>query len=130
MPNNKYESMGASIKLTHDFNRFLRVHFDVRSTLRNDRSSASPVNPLDYATYANPYERPYDDNGNYVYDRSSYSTKSSIKDGYEYDFNILEDSANDCYYFGLTTNGGFGTPGAELHIELNETVIFKKTKKI
>ena len=45
------------------------------------------------------------------------------------DFNILEDSANDCYYFGLTTNGGFGTPGAELHIELNETVIFKKTKK-
>ena len=81
MPNNKYESMGASIKLTHDFNRFLRVHFDVRSTLRNDRSSASPVNPLDYATYANPYERPYDDNGNYVYDRSSYSTKSSIKDG-------------------------------------------------
>ena len=88
MPNNKYESMGASIKLTHDFNRFLRVHFDVRSTLRNDRSSASPVNPLDYATYANPYERPYDDNGNYVYDRSSYSTKSSIKDGYEYDFNI------------------------------------------
>ena len=89
MPNNKYESMGASIKLTHDFNRFLRVHFDVRSTLRNDRSSASPVNPLDYATYANPYERPYDDNGNYVYDRSSYSTKSSIKDGYEYDFNIF-----------------------------------------
>lgn len=24
--------------------KFLRVHFDVRSTLRNDRSSASPVN--------------------------------------------------------------------------------------
>lgn len=82
MPNNKYESMGASIKLTHDFNKFLRVHFDVRSTLRNDRSSASPVNPLDYATYANPYERLYDENGNYAYDRSSYSTKSSIKDGY------------------------------------------------
>ena len=62
---------------------------------RIDRSSASPVNPLDYATYANPYERPYDDNGNYVYDRSSYSTKSSIKDGYEYDFNILEDLNNN-----------------------------------
>ena len=95
MPNNKYESMGASIKLTHDFNKFLRVHFDVRSTLRNDRSSASPVNPLDYATYANPYERLYDENGNYAYDRSSYSTKSSIKDGYMYDFNILEDLNNN-----------------------------------
>ncbi|MFR7808030.1 MAG: SusC/RagA family TonB-linked outer membrane protein [Butyricimonas faecihominis] len=79
MPNNKYESMGASIKLTHDFNKFLRVHFDVRSTLRNDRSSASPVNPLDYATYANPYERLYDENGNYAYDRSSYSTKVQSK---------------------------------------------------
>jgi len=87
--------MGASIKLTHDFNKFLRVHFDVRSTLRNDRSSASPVNPLDYATYANPYERLYDENGNYAYDRSSYSTKSSIKDGYMYDFNILEDLNNN-----------------------------------
>nr|WP_305145471.1 SusC/RagA family TonB-linked outer membrane protein [Butyricimonas paravirosa] len=91
MPNNKYESMGASMKLTHDFNKFLRVHFDVRSSLRNDRSSASPVNPLDYATYANTYERPYDENGNYEYDRSSYSTLSSIRDGYKYDFNILKD---------------------------------------
>ena len=36
--------MGASIKLTHDFNKFLRVHFDVRSTLRNDLVLLS-VNP-------------------------------------------------------------------------------------
>ena len=91
MPNNKYESMGASMKLTHDFNKFLRVHFDVRSSLRNDRSSASPVNPLDYATYANTYERLYDEEGNYDYDRSSFSELSSIRDGYRYDFNILRD---------------------------------------
>ena len=91
MPNNKYESIGASIKLTHDFNKWLRVNFDLRSTLRNDRSSASPVNPLDYATYANPYERVYDENGNYEYDRSYYSARSGVKDGYMYDFNILKD---------------------------------------
>ena len=91
MPNNKYESMGASMKLTHDFNKFLRVHFDVRSSLRNDRSFASPVNPLDYATYANTYERLYDEEGNYDYDRSSFSELSSIRDGYRYDFNILKD---------------------------------------
>ena len=91
MPNNKYESMGASMKLTHDFNRFMRVHFDVRSSLRNDRSSASPVNPLDYATYANTYERLYDEDGNYEYDRSSFSDLSAIRDGYKYDFNILKD---------------------------------------
>lgn len=91
MPNNKYESMGASMKLTHDFNKYLRIHFDVRSSLRNDRSSASPVNPLDYATYANTYERLYDEEGNYDYDRSSFSELSSIRDGYKYDFNILKD---------------------------------------
>ena len=91
MPNNKYQSVGGSIKLTHDFNKFLRVYFDLRSTLRNDRSSASPVNPLDYATYANTYERPYDENGNYDYDRSYNFSRSVIKDGYEYDFNILKD---------------------------------------
>lgn len=91
IPNNKYESIGASIKLTHDFNDWFRINFDVRSTLRNDRSSASSVNPLDYATYANPYEQPYDEYGNYEYDRSSYPTLSQITDGYKYDFNIFED---------------------------------------
>ncbi len=104
MPNNKYESMGASVKLTHDFNKFLRVHFDVRSTLRNDRSSASPVNPLDYATYANPYERLYDEDGNYDYDRSSYSTLSAIKDGYKYDFNILKDMNENTSKSRYTSN--------------------------
>lgn len=91
MPNNKYETFGANLKLTHDFNKWLRINFDVRSSLRNDRSSASTVNPLEYATFANPYERPYDDNGNYEYDRSSYPKLSTVRDGYKYDFNMIKD---------------------------------------
>lgn len=91
IPNNKYESMGATMKLTHDFNKWLRINMDLRTTLRNDRSSASVVNPLDYATYANPYERVYDENGDYAYDRSYYAGISAVKNGYEYDFNILKD---------------------------------------
>lgn len=91
MPNNKYDKLGASLKLTHDFNKWLRVYTDLNSTVRNDQSSASAIDPLKYATFANTYERPYDENGNYEYDRSYFPTLSGVKDGYKYDFNILED---------------------------------------
>lgn len=91
VPNNKYETIGASLKLTHDFNKRLRIFFDIRSSVRNDRSTASSVNPLNYATFANPYERVYDENGNWEYDRSYSSALSTVRDGYKYDFNILKD---------------------------------------
>lgn len=91
MPNNKYNRVGASLKLTHDFNKRLRVNFDLSTNLRNDRSSASVEDPLRYATYANPYERLYDENGSYEYDRSFSPDMSRVKEGYMYDFNILKD---------------------------------------
>lgn len=91
MPNNNYNRLGASIKLTHDFNKKLRIYFDLMSNLRKDQATASNVNPLEYATYANTYESPYDKNGNYAYDRSYKPGLSTVKDGYRYDFNILQD---------------------------------------
>ena len=86
IPNNDYKHFGATLKLTHDFNRNLRILFDVSSSLRTEKSSASAVNPLYYATFANPYERPYDENGNYAYDYSYEPELSKVKDGYMYDF--------------------------------------------
>lgn len=91
MPNNKYDKFGASLRLTHDFNKRLRVNFDLSNSVRNDRTSASSIDPLYYATYANPYETPYDANGNYAYDRSYAPDLSGVKDGYKYDLNVLED---------------------------------------
>lgn len=91
IPNNDYKHFGATLKLTHDFNRNLRILFDVSSSLRTEKSSASAVNPLYYATFANPYERPYDENGNYAYDYSYEPELSKMKDGYMYDFNMLKD---------------------------------------
>lgn len=91
IPNNKYQSFSGSLKLTHDFNKRLRILFDIRSSIRNDRSTGSSVDVLNYATFANPYERPYDASGNYEFDRSFNSDLSSIKDGYKYDFNVLQD---------------------------------------
>ena len=91
IPNNDYKHFGATLKLTHDFNRNLRILFDVSSSLRTEKSSACAVNPLYYATFANPYERPYDENGNYAYDYSYEPELSKVKDGYMYDFNMLKD---------------------------------------
>ena len=91
IPNNDYKHFGATLKLTHDFNRNLRILFDVSSSLRTEKSSASAVNPLYYATFANPYERLYDENGNYAYDYSYEPELSKVKDGYMYDFNMLKD---------------------------------------
>lgn len=91
MPNNKYSKFGASIKLTHSFNKNFKAYVDLYTNLRDDKSSASVVDPLYYATFANPYERPYDENGNYEYDYSWYADLSKVKDGYMYDFNVLKD---------------------------------------
>lgn len=89
--NNNYDRLTVNMKLTHDFNERLRIFADVSTVLKNDRISASAINPLQYATFANPYERPYDENGNYVYDRSWDPTLSQIKDGYKYDINVIQD---------------------------------------
>ena len=91
MPNNEYSKFGASLKLTHDFNKHLRIYGDIYANIRDDRTTASIVDPLEYATFANPYERPYDENGNYEYDRSYYADLSKVKEGYMYDFNVLKD---------------------------------------
>ena len=77
--------------MSQKFNSWLQINFDVSSTIRKDEDSEMSVNPLRYATYANPYERPYDEEGNLEYDRSYTSELSSLKDGYKYDFNILDE---------------------------------------
>ena len=91
VPTNIYENWGGSLRLTQKFNSWLQINFDISSTIRTDKDSEMSVNPLRYATYANPYERPYDEEGNLEYDRSYTSELSSLKDGYKYDFNILDE---------------------------------------
>lgn len=91
VPTNVYENWGGSLRLSQKFNSCLQINFDVSSTIRKDEDSEMSVNPLRYATYANPYERPYDEEGDLEYDRSYTSEWSSLKDGYKYDFNILDE---------------------------------------
>jgi len=91
-PNNKYDKLGMSIKLTHNPSGKVRITGGLNATLKNDRVTASKVNSLQYAMYANPYERPYDEKGDYAYDVTYDTDRSSIRDGLAWEtFNILHE---------------------------------------
>lgn len=91
VPTNVFTNWGGSFRYTHQFNKRVGINFDLSSTMRKDKDSDTSVNPLRYATYANPYERPYNDDGSLAYDRSYTSELSTLKDGYKYDLNILDE---------------------------------------
>ncbi|WP_421920214.1 SusC/RagA family TonB-linked outer membrane protein [Marinifilum sp.] len=109
-PNNKYQKMGMNLKLTHNPSRKVRIQLGLNGTMRKDRSTASRVRPLQYAMYANPYEKPYNDDGTYAYDLS-YNLENSDLDKPEElawgKFNIFHDLNNNTAksrYIDLQTN--------------------------
>ncbi len=92
VPNNAYDRLGMNIKLTHRPSDKVLITGGLSATMRNDRSTASWVNPLEYAMYANPYERPYKEDGSYDYDQTWNTTLSNLRPGLKYpELNILDD---------------------------------------
>lgn len=90
--NNKYNKLGMSTKITHSPNEKIRITGSLGATLREDQATASAVNSLNYAMYANPYEKPYNDDGSYAYDLTYNTTQSTIRPGFAWPtFNILHD---------------------------------------
>lgn len=57
-PNNEYMRIRLSNKLSYQIASKLRLENQLSGTYRTDRATASGINPLEYATYANPYEEP------------------------------------------------------------------------
>lgn len=91
-PNNTYDKLGMNIKLTHNPSKKVRITGGLAATLKNDRVTASVINSLNYAMYANPYERPYDENGNYAWDMTYDTGQSTIRDGLAWEkLNILNE---------------------------------------
>ena len=91
-PNNRYDRLGMNIKLTHNPSKKIRITGGLSATMRNDRITASIVNSLEYAMYANPYEQPYNSDGSLAYDITWDPTRSTLRDGLAWDkFNILDD---------------------------------------
>lgn len=91
---NKYSNAGVLMKLEYRPIKNLVLAMDISANVRKNRDHASAVDPFNYAVFANPYERPYDENGNYASDLSylSHNYTEETASGYRYDrFNILRE---------------------------------------
>ena len=91
---NKYENAGALMKLDYRPIENLIFSVSLSANTRKSEDHASAVNPFNYAVFANPYERPYDDKGNYASDLSYLSDNLTTDraSGYKFEtFNILRE---------------------------------------
>ena len=91
---NKYSNAGVLIKLDYRPIKNLIIAMDLSANIRKNRDHASAVDPFNYAVFANPYERPYDENGEYAADLSYLGTNytETTASGYKYDsFNIVRE---------------------------------------
>lgn len=91
---NQYSNAGILMKLDYRPVKKLIVALDLSANIRKNRDHASYIDPFKYAVFANPYERPYDENGAYAADLSFLGTNytETTASGYKYDsFNILRE---------------------------------------
>lgn len=91
---NKYTNAGILMKLDYRPIKNLILALDLSANIRKNTDHASAIDPFQYAVFANPYERPYDENGKYAADLSylggNYTEMTAS--GYKYDsFNILRE---------------------------------------
>lgn len=91
---NKYSNAGILMKLDYRPIENLILALDLSANIRKNRDHASAVNPFNYAVFANPYEQPYDENGDYAADLSYLGANYTemTASGYKYDsFNIIRE---------------------------------------
>ncbi len=91
---NKYQNTGVLTKFTYNVSDKLSVTMNLTANARKNVDHASSVNPFNYAVYANPYERPYDENGDYVADLTYLSNNftTDTESRYKYDsFNMIQE---------------------------------------
>lgn len=90
---NSYDNLGASLEIRHKPIKNLEVNFKLNGAYRESTNHNSAIDPFKYAVFANPYERPYNDDGSYAADNTYIGeNRSSIHFGNAYDkFNILRE---------------------------------------
>lgn len=93
LKSNSYDNLGASLEIRHKPVRNFELNFKLNGNFRESKDHNSSVDPFKYAVFANPYERPYDDAGNYAADNTYLGgNRSQVHYGNIYDkFNILRE---------------------------------------
>ena len=79
IPDNTYYRLGMTNKITHSPTEKIRINGGLSVTYKKDKMTASLVNPLEYAIYANPYERLYNPDGSYAADATYVPDRKSTR---------------------------------------------------
>lgn len=111
LENNKYDQIGGRIEIVHHPIKKLDVLFNLNGSFRKSNEPNSVVDPFKYAVFANPYEKPFDENGNYFPDASYLGdNRSGIHFGPVYGkFNILRElNETGTQSIGSDLTGRFG----------------------
>ena len=90
---NRYHNLGANLEIRHQITDNVEFNFKLDATYRESKDHNSSVDPFKYAVFANPYERPYDEEGNYAADETYLGdNRSQIHYGNIFNtFNILRE---------------------------------------
>ena len=89
---NNYKNYGSNISVGYKPHTDLTVDFSVNGGYRKSRDHASAVNPFNYAVFANPYEKAFNEDGSYAADKSWLNDRSRLSSGFIYpNFNILRE---------------------------------------
>lgn len=91
---NKYQNAGVLMKLDYRPVKGLIIAMNISANARKNVDNASAIDPFTYAMFANPYERPYEDDGSYAADLSYLSNNYTNEraSGYVYEkFNIVRE---------------------------------------
>ena len=92
IPDNTYYRLGMTNKITHSPTEKIRINGGLSVTYKKDKMTASLVNPLEYAIYANPYERLYNPDGSYAADATYVPNASLLHPGNVWEtFNIMQE---------------------------------------
>lgn len=64
----KYDNFSGRINATYKPNKFFDIRVGLTNTIKSNNYHASNYDPFKYAVYANPYEKPYNEDGSYAWD--------------------------------------------------------------
>ncbi|SMC66426.1 SusC/RagA family TonB-linked outer membrane protein [Pedobacter nyackensis] len=91
---NKFQTAGFNMKLSRFITEKLLVNLNLYSTFKRNVEGQAGMDPFKYAVFANPYEKPYNDDGSYAADmtyRSIPYTVGTAPALLYTDFNILRE---------------------------------------
>ena len=124
---NRYQTGGLNMKLSRFITDKLLVKVNLYTTLKKNEEGQAGMDAFKYAVFANPYEKPYNDDGTYAPDvtyRSIPFTVGSSNALYYSDFNIIRELREN-----KLTNL-YGNMRGQLSVEYDFLKYFKYTGNI